>query len=33
MSITYRILGAAGHDNALLVQLDSGQSIERLLFG
>jgi ribonuclease Z len=32
MSITHRILGSAGRDNALLVQIDSGQSIERLLF-
>lgn len=32
MSISFRILGAAGSDNALLVQVDSGQSVERLLF-
>ncbi len=32
MSISFRILGSAGRDNALLVQVDSGQSIERLLF-
>lgn len=32
MSITYRILGAPGRDNAALVQIDSGQSLERLLF-
>jgi ribonuclease Z len=32
MSITFRILGTAGRDNALLVQVDSGQSVERLLF-
>ena len=32
MSITFRILGTAGRDNALLVQVDSGQAIERLLF-
>lgn len=32
MSITFQILGAAGRDNALLVQVDTGQSIERLLF-
>ncbi|WP_395750525.1 MBL fold metallo-hydrolase [Prosthecobacter sp.] len=32
MSISYRILGAAGSDNALLVQVDSGQAVERLLF-
>ncbi len=32
MSITFRILGRAGGDNALLVQIDSGQAVERLLF-
>lgn len=32
MSITFNILGTAGRDNALLVQVDSGQSVERLLF-
>ncbi|WP_395741821.1 MBL fold metallo-hydrolase [Prosthecobacter sp.] len=32
MSISYRILGSAGSDNALLVQVDSGQAVERLLF-
>ncbi|EDY19192.1 ribonuclease Z [Chthoniobacter flavus Ellin428] len=32
MSISFRILGKAGGDNALLVQIDSGQTIERLLF-
>lgn len=32
MSISFRILGGAGRDNALLVQVDSGQSVERLLF-
>jgi ribonuclease Z len=32
MSISYRVLGAAGRDNALLVQVDSGQAVERLLF-
>lgn len=32
MSMTFRILGAAGRDNALLVQIDSGQAFERLLF-
>jgi ribonuclease Z len=32
MSINFRILGTAGRDNALLVQIDSGQAIERLLF-
>jgi ribonuclease Z len=32
MSITFRILGTAGRDNALLVHIDSGQALERLLF-
>ncbi len=32
MSIKHRILGAAGHDNALHVEVDTGQSVERLLF-
>lgn len=32
MSTTFKVLGAAGGDNALLVQIDSGQSVERLLF-
>jgi len=32
MSITFHILGTAGRDNALLVQVDSGQAVERLLF-
>jgi ribonuclease Z len=32
MSITFRILGTAGRDNALLVKVDSGQAIEHLLF-
>jgi ribonuclease Z len=32
MSITFRVLGQAGRDNALLVQIDSGQAVERLLF-
>lgn len=32
MSITFNVLGSAGRDNALLVQVDSGQQIERLLF-
>jgi len=32
MSIGFRILGVAGRDNALLVQIDSGQAFERLLF-
>lgn len=32
MSISFRILGTAGRDNALFVQVDSGQAVERLLF-
>jgi ribonuclease Z len=32
MSLTYRVLGTPERDNALLVQIDTGQSIERLLF-
>jgi ribonuclease Z len=32
MSITFHILGSAGRDNALFVQIDSGQAVERLLF-
>jgi ribonuclease Z len=32
MSITFRVLGTAGRDNALFVQIDSGQAVERLLF-
>jgi ribonuclease Z len=32
MSITFQVLGTAGRDNALLVQIDSGQAVERLLF-
>jgi ribonuclease Z len=32
MSISFRILGSAGRDNALLVQIDSGQAVGRLLF-
>lgn len=32
MSIHFQILGTAGRDNALLVQVDSGQAVERLLF-
>jgi ribonuclease Z len=32
MPITYRVLGAPGRDNALLVHIDSGQAVERLLF-
>ncbi len=32
MSIAFQILGQAGGDNAVLLHIDSGQSIERLLF-
>lgn len=32
MSIVFRVLGQAGRDNALLVRVDSGQAVERLLF-
>ena len=32
MTIDYQILGKPGRDNALLVRIDSGQSISRLLF-
>ena len=32
MSIGYQVLGAAGGDNALLVRIDSGQALYRLLF-
>ncbi len=32
MSIDYRVLGDAGRDNALLVRIDSGQGVDRLLF-
>ena len=32
MSLTNRILGGAGCDNALFVRVDSGRSVERLLF-
>src|SRR5215468_1472864 len=32
MNLTFRVLGTAGNDNALLVQVDSGQAVERLLF-
>lgn len=32
MSLQYRVLGAPGRDNALLVHIDSGQGVERLLF-
>jgi ribonuclease Z len=32
VSIDFQILGAAGHDNAALVRVDSGQAVTRLLF-
>lgn len=32
MAIRFRVLGNAGDDNALFVEVDSGQSIHRLLF-
>jgi ribonuclease Z len=32
MTIDFQILGAAGHDNALFVRIDSGQHLHRLLF-
>lgn len=32
MSIVYQILGQPGRDNALFVQIDTGQAIHRLLF-
>jgi ribonuclease Z len=32
MSLTHRILGTPGRDNALFVAVDSGQAVERLLF-
>lgn len=32
MSLEFRVLGRPGEDNALLVQADSGQAVERLLF-
>jgi ribonuclease Z len=32
MSLNFQILGAAGRDNALLVRVDSGQALSRLLF-
>lgn len=32
MTIDYQILGSPGRDNALLVRVDTGQSISRLLF-
>lgn len=32
MTLSYRVLGAAGRDNALLVTIDTGKAISRLLF-
>ena len=32
MSLSFDILGTAGHDNALLVRVDTGHSVDRLLF-
>jgi ribonuclease Z len=32
MSISFQVLGVPGHDNAVLVRIDSGQAIQRLLF-
>jgi len=32
LGITYSVLGSPGRDNALLVQVDSGQATEKLLF-
>ena len=32
MTITFQVLGTPGRDNAVLVKVDSGQSLERLLF-
>lgn len=32
MSISYQVLGVPGRDNALVVHIDSGHSVERLLF-
>jgi ribonuclease Z len=32
MSIAFQVLGNAGGDNALFVQIDSGHAVERLLF-
>ncbi len=32
MSIRFQVLGAAGRDNALLVRVDTGQALHRLLF-
>lgn len=32
MAITFQVLGQPGRDNAVLVRIDSGQAVERLLF-
>ena len=32
MSLSFQVLGQAGRDNALLVRIDSGQAVSRLLF-
>jgi ribonuclease Z len=32
MAIRFRVLGGAGRDNALFVEIDSGQAVRRLLF-
>ena len=32
MAISFEILGTPGRDNALFVRIDSGQSVDRLLF-
>ena len=32
MSLSFQVLGRAGRDNALLVTVDAGQSVSKLLF-
>jgi ribonuclease Z len=32
MTLSFQVLGDAGRDNALLVKVDSGQAVSRLLF-
>jgi ribonuclease Z len=32
MMLSFQVLGEAGRDNALLVKIDSGQAVSRLLF-
>ncbi len=32
MTLSFQVLGDPGHDNALIVTIDTGQSITRLLF-